>query len=78
MAFELPYADLDHLGEHRLRRRIEAGEALEFSHSLEHQIGGQLAAGFVLTGFYEDRWDQRATPLDRYMPTSMATLALAG
>ncbi len=26
----------------------------EFGHTLEDQIGGQLAAGFVITGFYED------------------------
>jgi hypothetical protein len=25
---------------------------------------------------YEDRWNERATPLERFMPTSMATLAL--
>ena len=55
----------------------QCGEALEFSHSLEAQIGGQIAAGFVIAGFYEDRWDQRSTPLDRYMATSMATWAIA-
>ena len=26
------------------------GEALEFSHSLDEQIGGQLAAGLVVAG----------------------------
>jgi hypothetical protein len=26
-----------------------------FSHSMESQIGGLIAAGFLLTDFYEDR-----------------------
>ena len=30
----------------------------------------------ALSGFYEDRWDDAASPLNPYMPTSMATLAL--
>ena len=29
-------------------------EPLEFGHTLDDQIGAQIAAGFVLTGFYED------------------------
>jgi SAM-dependent methyltransferase len=74
--FQLPYADIEHLRPERLAARIAAGEALEFSHSLDAQIGGQIAAGFVIAGFYEDRWNERATPLDRYLPTSMATLAV--
>jgi len=74
--FALPFSDVDNLPPDRLAARIAAGEALEFSHSLDVQIGGQVAAGFVLAGFYEDRWNDQATPLDRYLPTSMATLAL--
>lgn len=75
-AFRLPYSDASHLDAARLQAKVARGEALEFSHSLDAQIGGQLAAGFVIHGFYEDRWEQRATPLDAYLPTSMATLAL--
>lgn len=74
--FPLPYSDASHLSADRLQAKLARGEALEFSHSLEAQIGGQLAAGFVIGGFYEDHWEQRATPLDACMPTSMATLAL--
>jgi hypothetical protein len=50
--------------------------ALEFSHSFDDQIGGQLAAGLVVAGFYEDYWNDEDTPLNRYMCTSMATLAI--
>jgi SAM-dependent methyltransferase len=73
----LPYSemDLDQLGPGR-RREIESGEAMEFSHSLEAQIGGQLEAGFTIVGFYEDWWEDEATPLNRLSPTSMATRAI--
>ena len=55
--------------------RIKNREALEYSHSLQDQIGGQIDAGFVIEGFYEDRWSPDATRLDPFMPTSFATLA---
>ena len=35
-----------------------------------------VRAGFLIAGFYEDRWSNEATALNEYMPTSMATLAL--
>ena len=35
--------------------QLEATDSgVQFSHTLEEQIGGQLEAGFVLTGLYED------------------------
>ena len=74
--FGLPYADPEHLSEQQMRDRVDAGEAVEFSHSLDAQIGGQLDAGFALKGLYEDRWSTEATPLNDYMPTSIATLAV--
>ncbi|MCZ6642945.1 MAG: class I SAM-dependent methyltransferase, partial [Gammaproteobacteria bacterium] len=53
---QLPYSDIEDLPKAALQARIDRGEALEFSHSLNDQIGGQLEAGFVIAGFYEDRW----------------------
>lgn len=76
VVYELPYADTTHLSAQRLQAWMAEGNALEFGHSLDAQIGGQIAAGFVIAGFYEDRWEAAATPLDRFMPTSMATLAI--
>ncbi len=36
-------------------KQLEQDDAgMQFSHSLEEQIGGQLEAGFILTGLYED------------------------
>lgn len=74
--FALPFADIEQLSHEQIMARQQRGEALEFSHSLQSQIGGQLEAGFMIAGFYEDRWDTQATPLNDYMPTSMATLAI--
>lgn len=74
--FGLPYRDPDHLSLEEQQQRVAGGEGIEFSHSLDDQIGGQLDAGFILSGFYEDRWDDAATPLNAFMPTSMATLAI--
>lgn len=74
--YSLPYSDMQDLDAASRDKRIASEDALEFSHSLDDQIGGQIDAGFVLSGFYEDRWDTQATPLNEYMPTSMATLAV--
>ena len=74
--FALPYSDLDDLPPERLEALMKRLDAVEYSHSLDDQIGGQIAAGFVICGFYEDRWTDDATRLNRYMPTSMATLAM--
>ena len=39
-------------GESRSATKHDSG--VQFSHSLEEQIGGQLEAGFMLTDLYED------------------------
>ena len=74
--FSLPYADIEQLSHEQIMARQRQGDALEFSHSLQSQIGGQLEAGFMLAGFYQDYWDTQITPLNDYMPTAMATLAI--
>ena len=56
---------------------IAQGEPFEFSHSLDDQIGGQLAAGFLLTGFYEDTFGEEAADLvSKYIPDFIATRAI--
>ena len=45
----------DPIAEPELLRALEdADDGVQFSHTLEEQIGGQLEAGFVLTGLFED------------------------
>jgi SAM-dependent methyltransferase len=73
----LPYSDVDSLSEEEKRCYAEEGEPFEFSHTLEDQIGGQLDAGFVLTGFYEDTCDDRdGEPLAQFMDLYIATRAV--
>ncbi len=74
--YPLPYSDLTDLEEEKKSNIIKEGIALEFGHTLEHQIGGQLNAGFIISELYEDYWDDESTLLNMYMPTSIATLAI--
>jgi SAM-dependent methyltransferase len=72
--YALPYADSTSLSEEQMKQKIDRREPLEFSHTLEDQIGGQIEAGFVISGFYEDR--HRDDPIAAYMPTFVATRAI--
>lgn len=74
--YRLPYADPEQLSEDERRRYREEGIPFEFGHTLEDQIGGQLAAGFILTGFYEDYDDEGDSPLREFLPTFIATRAV--
>lgn len=73
--FSLPFSTLT-AGDAHLKSALDKGEAIEFSHSLDSQIGGQIAVGFTINGFYEDDWSDEAIYLNRYMKTSIATLAI--
>jgi SAM-dependent methyltransferase len=54
-----------------------ADQPLEFSHTLETQIGGQLAAGFAITGMYEDLdTSEDGYVLNQFMSTFIATRAV--
>lgn len=75
--YALPYSDLNHLGEEHIQKAIHRGDPLEFGHTLENQIGGQLWAGFLLTGFYEDRYaESDHDPLSAFLDTFIATRAV--
>lgn len=74
LRYHIPYSDVGQLPEETLKRRIDAQEPLEYGHSLQDQIGGQLDAGFVLAGFYED--NAGGDLLDPYIDTFIATRAL--
>lgn len=74
--YPLPYAEPESLAVDDQARWRDSGRAAEFSHSLEAQIGGQLAAGFVITGLYEDGWSDQATVFNRFSPLALATRAV--
>ena len=73
--FPLPYSDLDSLTEAQETAMRRHRSTIEFGHTLEDLIGGQIKCGFRLTGFYEDYWDDAATLLNLYSPTSFAIRA---
>jgi len=68
----LPFSTLDLPDAER--ERVYGDGPVEFSHSLTEQIGGQLAAGFVLTRLVEapHHWG----PTARYLPGYIATRAV--
>lgn len=73
--YKLPYSDVDNMEERK--KRIQEGEPFEFSHTLEELIGGQIDAGFIIKGFYEDaQKPEDYEPLAIYMPTCIATRAI--
>jgi SAM-dependent methyltransferase len=72
--YSIPYSDLTSLDPEQRQRYLDAGHPLEFGHTLEDQIGGQLEAGFLLAGLYEDL--DPSSPLCKYLSTFIATRAL--
>lgn len=75
VAHAVPYSDLDSLTEDEKARYVADGEPFEFGHTLEDQIAGQLAAGLVLVGFYEDRFPPEEDELSTYISSFIATRA---
>ena len=69
----IPYSDGASLTDEEEQRVMDSGRPLEFGHTLEDQIAGQLEAGFVLTGFYEDVDPE--DPLAKFIASFIATRA---
>lgn len=70
---KLPHSDLD-LPEEELEQLVAKDHTVSFSHSWEDQVGGQLAAGLMLTGLYEDGWEESAA--SQLFPPFVATRAI--
>ena len=73
VAHPIPYSDLESLTEEEKAQYVEKGEPFEFGHTLSDQIAGQLRAGFVLTGFYEDACPPDEDPISKFIPSFIAT-----
>jgi hypothetical protein len=69
----LPYSDLTSITEVERSQIYPENSALEFGHTLYDQIGGQIDAGFLISGFYEDY--RKDNPMTKYMPSYIATKA---
>jgi SAM-dependent methyltransferase len=74
VARSLPYSDLSSYSAEERAARFGADAPLEWSHTLNEQIGGQLEAGFLLAGFYEDI--EPTEKLSNFMPSYIATRAV--
>ncbi|KOP68599.1 SAM-dependent methyltransferase [Bacillus sp. FJAT-18019] len=68
----LPYSELDYASAEEI---VKSGVALEFGHTLEQQIGGQIQSGFMIAGLYEDSFGGKKL-LDRYANSFIATRAI--
>jgi ubiquinone/menaquinone biosynthesis C-methylase UbiE len=66
----LPYVEHETLSQAVLEQRIRDQQMFHFSHTMEAQLGGLIKAGFVITGFYEDRRSQEdGNPIRNFMPS---------
>lgn len=70
----IPYSDVEQLTKNELEQRIKNNDTLEYGHSLETQIQGQLKVDFLLTSFYEDI--SKNELIDKHINTSIATKAI--
>ncbi len=70
---KLPYNPLKN--PELLKRCLAENESIQFSHTFDEQIGGQLKAGFVITGAYEDFNDDPDAVADG-IPAFWATKAV--
>lgn len=73
--YSLPYSDLESLSIDERARYTSYQAPMEFSHTLSDLIGGQLAAGFLLTSLIEADWGGEDF-LDKYMKAFIATRAI--
>ena len=76
--FRLPYSDEAQMAPDELKALKEAREPLCYGHTLDAQIGGQLEAGLVITGFYEDSWEPGRSALCDRIACFAATMAVKG
>ena len=72
---KIPYSDFTDLSEDERKEAIDACVPMGFGHTLADQLGGQIAAGFAITGFYEDTWPPDEDPLSNYIAPFIATRA---
>jgi SAM-dependent methyltransferase len=72
--FTVPYSDQGQLTAAELKKRMDEGWPLEFGHTMSDQVGGQLDAGFLITGFDEAPFHMEYAA--KHMPAYFATRAV--
>jgi len=73
LKYAIPYSDLESLPTEEKEKYTREQIPFEFGHSLTDQIQGQIDAGFLIGGFYEDKGDES---LDPYTDSFIATRAI--
>ncbi|MFD1019129.1 class I SAM-dependent methyltransferase [Thalassobacillus hwangdonensis] len=71
----VPSSTVSGFSEEELQAYLEADQTIEYAHTLEEQIQGQINAGFMVAGLYEDDFGGRRM-LDKYIKTFIATKAI--
>ncbi len=74
LKFTMPHSDLN-VSEADRVEWFGADAPIEFVHSLDDQLGGQLDAGFLIAGFYEDDWGGDE-PIDRFIKSFIAVRSI--
>ncbi len=72
---KLPYDPLIDLSRDELKDIIKE-DGVQFSHSMEKQLGGLLKSGFILEDFYEDYANSDDYLLSQIMPLFYGVKAL--
>jgi SAM-dependent methyltransferase len=67
----IPFSDIETYGMECLQKEDRPAE---FGHPLTDQLGGQMDAGFVITGMYEDH--HNGLKISEFIETNMATRAI--
>jgi len=75
LKYSVPYSDITSLTDEERRRYTDKNEPLVFGHTFQDQIGGQLDAGFLLAGWYDDHHVEGEVSA-RYFPAFFATRAI--
>ena len=71
----IPYSDVRDLDPTELKTLLlDQDEPVSYGHTLHDLIQGQIDAGFILAGFYEDKLGDG--PLDAYIDSYFATRAI--
>lgn len=75
MKYKIPFSDAASFTAEEHARYFGPDEPYCFGHTLQDLIGGQIEAGFAITGFYEDTWTGVA-PIYQFLPCFIATRAV--
>lgn len=76
LKYSQPYSDLKSLSDDEKEKFLAAENPLEFGHSMEAQIGELLKKGFMLSGLFEDYWDDEKEEINKYFPQFLCAMAI--